>query len=121
MSLDQELINLGFNCQKIKEDKSFVLISFFIKAKPGAKVEKIELSEQGEISIFTSKRPIQGQANKDIEEKVAKLFGISKSNVEIDKGDKSKNKKVLVCFYFTKDKGIGYYLNELRKHLKVTS
>lgn len=47
-----------------------------------------------QIEIGVMSRPIKGEANSEIVKKIAKKFGISKSNVNIVSGEKSRNKVV---------------------------
>ncbi len=52
--------------------------------------------EGDEIEIGIIAKPLKGEANAEIIKKIAKHFGISKSNVTIVAGEKSRNKVVQV-------------------------
>ena len=68
-------------------------MKYFITVKPGRKVEKIE--EKGnELIVFTHARAHDGEANKRVIEILAEYFGVSKSQVEIVSGQKTKKKTV---------------------------
>jgi uncharacterized protein (TIGR00251 family) len=54
------------------------------------------------IEIGIMAKPVKGEANLEIIKKVAKHFGISKSNVRIISGEKSRDKVVEVVFSSTK-------------------
>ena len=47
-----------------------------------------------QIEIGVMSKPVKGEANSEIIKKIAKKFGISKSNVKIVSGEKSRNKVV---------------------------
>ena len=53
-----------------------------------------------EIGVMT--KPVKGEANLEIIKKIAKHFGVSKSNVRIISGEKSRDKVVEVVFSSTK-------------------
>ena len=54
------------------------------------------------IEIGVMANPVKGEANLEIIKKIAKHFGISKSNVRIVSGEKSRDKVVEVVFSSTK-------------------
>lgn len=82
-------------------------------AKPGAKKERIEIGKSGEIIIYINERPVEGKANKALIKRLGKAFGIPGSSIELDKGMKSKHKRFLLYFEFTKNRNLGYYLDKL--------
>jgi uncharacterized protein len=51
-----------------------------------------------EIEIGIMSQPIKGKANDEIIKKIARHFGITKSNVRIVAGEKSRHKVVEVTF-----------------------
>ena len=53
-----------------------------------------------EIGVMT--KPVKGEANLEMIKKIAKHFGISKANVRIVSGEKSRDKVVEVVFSSTK-------------------
>jgi uncharacterized protein (TIGR00251 family) len=73
-----------------------VKVSVFVK--PGSKKGPlIELSEQGEeLVVFLKNRAVDGAANKELVEQLAKHFGVAKSRVSILRGHTSRNKLVEV-------------------------
>ena len=54
------------------------------------------------IKIGVMAKPVKGEANLEIIKKIAKHFGISKSNVRIVSGEKSRDKVVEVMSSSTK-------------------
>lgn len=86
-----------------------------IWAKPGAKKEKIEIGTNGELIVFISERPVDGQANKGISKYVAKALGVSPSSFLLDGGAKSKFKRFKLIYTFTDHKNVDYYLEKLKK------
>lgn len=114
MILSESLILEGFRCESITLGQDCEVISFIIQAKTGVKISKICKNVNGDIVVYTRQRPVDGKANKDIQEYLSNVFGVPKSCIEIDKGEKSKSKKIVVYFQFTKDKTMGYYLEMIR-------
>ena len=66
-------------------------MKYSIKVKAGSKQEKIEKIGD-ELIVFTHARAHDGEANKKIVELLAKEFRVSKSQIEIISGQKSKKK-----------------------------
>ena len=65
--------------------------------KPGSKKGPlVEVSEDGIVTVFVRERAIDGAANKAVIELLAKHFGVSKSQVELESGFTSKHKRVLI-------------------------
>jgi len=64
----------------------------FVKAKPGAREEKVEKLSDTSYAVSVKEPPIKGKANKAIEKVLAQYFGIPLSRVEIVSGHTSKSK-----------------------------
>ncbi len=65
--------------------------------KPGSKKGPlVELSENGEITVYVRERPVDGAANKTVIELLAKHFGVAKNSVEIESGHTSRHKRVRI-------------------------
>ena len=64
-----------------------------VKVTPGAKKEEITV-EGGKITIRTTKRPHDGEANEAIVKILAKHFHTGKSNIKILRGQTSRIKLV---------------------------
>ncbi len=56
------------------------------------------------IEIGVMAKPLKGKANSEIIKRIAKHFGISRSNVRIVTGEKSRNKVVEVIYYLKNPK-----------------
>jgi uncharacterized protein (TIGR00251 family) len=67
------------------------------KAAPSA--SKTAIAEIGaeEVRVRIAAPPVDGKANKELIRFFAKLLGVSKSSVEILKGESGKNKRLLVA------------------------
>ena len=63
-----------------------------VKAKPGAKEEKIEQVGENEFKISVKEPPQKGRANFAIERALAGYFKVSVYNVKLISGFSSKNK-----------------------------
>ena len=66
-------------------------MKYSIIVKPGSKVEKI-VSDGENLTVFIHARAHDGEANKAVIESLAKYFHVSKNQVKIISGLKSKKK-----------------------------
>jgi uncharacterized protein (TIGR00251 family) len=105
-------IKSGLKIFNQKVDKDSLIIEFDVYAKPGSKKESVVISESGILVIKTHSRPIDGLANMAIIEMVAKNMGVSKSSVDLVRGEKSKNKRIKILFSATENKKEKYYLEK---------
>lgn len=67
-------------------------MKIFVKAKVGAKEEKMKALSQTHFEIWVKEKPIKGRANKAIVEILADHFSISPSRVTLAGGISSKTK-----------------------------
>lgn len=67
-------------------------MKIFVKAKPGAREEKIEKISDDHFIVFVKEPAKQGRANKAIIKKLAEYFGVSVSQIVLKSGFSSKNK-----------------------------
>lgn len=78
-------------------------MKIFVKAKPGAKEEKVEIEKPQQslwqidekdlhLKISVKERPIEGRANDAIKKALAKYLDISNSQLTLISGASSKNK-----------------------------
>ena len=65
-----------------------------VKVKPNSKQQKIEESADGSFLVRLKSPPIDGKANKELLELLAKKFHISRSQITIKSGLSSKNKLI---------------------------
>ncbi|PIU99698.1 MAG: hypothetical protein COS58_00880, partial [Candidatus Tagabacteria bacterium CG03_land_8_20_14_0_80_41_22] len=61
-------------------------MKIFVKAKPGAKAEKMEKIDDSHFTVSVKEPPIQGMANLAIIKVFAEYFGVAPSNVKIVSG-----------------------------------
>lgn len=74
--------------------KSETLLIVDVYVQPSAKVSQI-IGKHGErLKIKISSPPVDGKANQAVIEFFAKLFNLAKRDVNIESGDKSRNKRV---------------------------
>lgn len=75
----------------------------FVKAKPGAKEEKVEIEKPQQslwqidekdlhLKVSVKERPIEGRANEAIKKALVKYLNISNSQLTLISGATSKNK-----------------------------
>lgn len=67
-------------------------MKYLIKVKTKAKKEKVEIINKNNLNIYVNELPIEGKANEAIIRLLANFFKVSKAEVKIIKGLKSKNK-----------------------------
>ena len=84
--------------------KNEFILTFNVWAKPGARFEKILVSNEGVLVIQTRSKPVDGEANEAIVEAISDLMGVPKSQVEILRGDKSRLKKIKLQVIITANK-----------------
>jgi len=70
-----------------------------IKVVPNARQNKI-VEETGRLKVYLTAPPVGGKANKALIEFLAEHFGVKKNQIKIVRGEKSREKVVVV-------KGIG--------------
>ena len=64
----------------------------FIKAKPGAKEERVEKVDESNYVVSVKEPPIKGKANEAIRNALAVYFKIASARVKIISGYSSRNK-----------------------------
>lgn len=67
-------------------------MKFFLKAKPGAKINKVENAEGNILRVFVKAPAKEGKANLAVIKAIADYFKIPKNAVRVKSGLKSKNK-----------------------------
>ncbi len=67
-------------------------MKIFVKAKPGAKAEKVEKIDDSHFTVSVKEPPISGMANTAIIGALAEYFGVAPSGVKIVFGFTSRQK-----------------------------
>ncbi len=65
-----------------------------VKVKPNSKQQKIEESEDGTLIVHLKSPPVDGKANKELIDLLAKKFNVPKSKIIIKSGLSSKTKAI---------------------------
>ena len=65
-----------------------------VKVKPNSKQQKILEELDGSLTVYLKSPPVDGQANKELIEVLAKKFHISKSYITIKSGALSRQKLI---------------------------
>jgi uncharacterized protein (TIGR00251 family) len=82
-----------------------------LRVSPGAKSTAVKgLYGEGAIKLSVAAPPVEGKANVEVERYLARLFGLSRSEVTVVKGASSRDKLVFVS-------EIGP--DEIRTHLRT--
>ncbi len=68
-----------------------------LRVSPGAKSTAVKgLYGEGAIKLSAAAPPVEGRANAEVERYLARLFGVSRSEVAVVKGASSRDKLVFV-------------------------
>lgn len=92
--------NSGAKIHIVEETANGIIFDIQVKAKPGSKVEKMDIGSEGEFIFSIRAKPVDGEANAALVNAVAELFKTSKTNVELIQGMKSRFKKMRVLLKF---------------------
>ena len=65
-----------------------------VKVKPNSKEQKVQKSTDGTLIVRLKSPPVDGKANKELIELLAKKFKVSKSKIKIKSGLSAKNKLI---------------------------
>ncbi len=65
-----------------------------VKVKPNSKKQTIEESADGTLMVHLKSPPVDGKANKELIELLAKKFDVPKSNIRIKLGLSSRTKLI---------------------------
>lgn len=95
--------------EALKREGDGVLVR--LRVQPKASRDAIIVEPGGRIRAALTAPPVEGAANKALRSVLAKRLGVSKSAVQLVRGEKSREKSVLV-------RGIG--LATVRKRLEET-
>lgn len=71
-------------------------VTIKIQAKPGAKQNNITDISDEAVGVAISAPPVEGEANTELLKYLASVLGTRKSDVSLDRGSKSRQKKVVV-------------------------
>lgn len=68
-----------------------------IKVKPNSKQQKIEEENDGTLIVRLKSLPVDGKANQELIEMLAKKFRVAKSQIIIKSGLSSRNKLIEIA------------------------
>ncbi len=69
-------------------------VRLHLYVQPGGKKSEVLGEHDGALKVRIQARPVEGQANAAIVDFVAKTFGVSRSKVNLIRGEKSRQKVV---------------------------
>ena len=67
-----------------------------VKVKPNSRKQNIEESTDGSLTIHLKSPPVDGKANKELIELLAKKFDVPKSQIRIKSGLSSRTKLIQI-------------------------
>lgn len=65
-----------------------------VKVKPNAKQQRIQMAEDGSFLVHLKSPPVDGKANAELIQLLAKEFNVAKSSIQIKSGLLAKLKRV---------------------------
>jgi hypothetical protein len=65
-----------------------------VKVKPRSKVQKIVEAEDGSLTVHLKSPPVDGKANKELTQLLARKFSVSLCQITIKTGQTSRNKVI---------------------------
>ncbi len=68
----------------------------FVKVRTFAKTNRVEKLSEDAYRVYTSAKPVDGEANKAVTSLLSKYFKTAKSNIEVIAGQKSGDKIVII-------------------------
>ncbi len=77
-----------------QKTESGLVVSLHVQ--PNAPKSEVIGEFNGALKIKIKAPPVDGKANSEIQRFLSELLGVAKNQIEILKGDKSKQKKVLI-------------------------
>jgi len=78
---------------------AFEIRNYDVYVKPGSKKgPSVEKTGEDSLTVYISERPHDGKANAALIKLLSKHFNVSKSQVEIVRGEKSKQKNINIYF-----------------------
>ncbi|MEE2742258.1 MAG: DUF167 domain-containing protein [Bdellovibrionota bacterium] len=116
-NLLQKIEEMGLRVFNSVSDGSQIEFSFNVCARPGSKIEKRYLGENGEVVLCFGARPVDGEANRAIFKILSKNLGMPQGHFDLEKGSKSKIKRFRVKIVFTDRKGLDYHLEKWKSLL----
>ena len=72
------------------------MTTYHVQVKPGSSQEKIVEIAPGELVVYLRAKPHDGEANVALVKALAKHFHVGKTNITIEKGQKSRQKVVSI-------------------------
>jgi uncharacterized protein (TIGR00251 family) len=106
---------IGLNVEGRELDQGDVSLFMDVKIHPAAKQESIIIRDST-LNVFVKDKPVEGQANQRLCKVLSKSLGISPSSVLIDKGHRSKVKKVVLNYQITANKNVMFFTEKI-EHL----
>ena len=67
-----------------------------VKVKPNSKQQTIKITADGTFIVSLKSPPVDGKANKELIELLAKKFNLSKSEITIKSGLSARNKLIII-------------------------
>lgn len=67
-----------------------------VRVQPKASRNRIQIEPSGKIRVHVTAPPVDGAANSAVCALLADAFGLSKSSVQVDKGERGREKQVVL-------------------------
>ncbi len=78
---------------------AFEVRNYDVLVKPGSKKGPlVEMTSEDSLTVYIPERPHDGEANSALIKLLSKYFRVSKSQIEIVRGEKSRQKNINIYF-----------------------
>jgi uncharacterized protein (TIGR00251 family) len=81
---------------KLRATEQDGIVTFEVRVTPRASRSRVVAVQDGMLKVALTAAPVEGAANRALVELLAKTFGVSKSSVEIVRGERGRTKLVRV-------------------------
>lgn len=81
---------------KLRTSEEHGAVTFEVRVIPRASRNRIVGSQEGALKVALTAPPVEGAANQALRKLLAKTFGVSKSSVEIVRGERGRVKLIRI-------------------------
>lgn len=101
---------------RMDESKNTIVFEIQFLAKPGSKKEYLKIKD-GTLICSIQEKPVDGEANSGFITYFANELDVAKSNVEIVRGTKGKNKAIQIAMSETKSRSWNQRIEYFKRFL----
>ncbi len=117
MSLSDDLKKtfgeVGLSVDVKELDVEDVSITLNVKVRPASKLEQISI-QQNRLIVHLREKAVDNMANEGVTEAIGEALGLPKSSVFINRGHRSKEKKIVLNYVTGPSKQSSYFCSKIR-------